>query len=279
MFCPNCGKEIHNEAVMCVHCGTMTGTGIMTDSEPEYGAVMPSVDIPAVTAKRKKLKIVLMIVCILGMLQVPLAMLWDLISLGQGFSSGFYTTSYGILELLLWIVPELFTSVVAAVSFVLIMLDKIPKLSAVLPISGILLFTGILIIRIFNIVQNFQYYDNMIRIYLIAWSILCPIVILCFILTLPGIFQPKACWLALASSLTAILCTTLNLAYIIVGFLSPAVSNSFISSIFFQVCFNTIFFFFGIAWVLYTNWKKQDDIIHKEQTSTENNAQALDASL
>ncbi len=35
MFCKSCGKEIHDEAVMCVHCGKMTGRPLTTGGENE----------------------------------------------------------------------------------------------------------------------------------------------------------------------------------------------------------------------------------------------------
>lgn len=49
MFCKNCGKEIHDEAVMCVHCGAETtnkipadilSTGNVQCDEPAYGGLI-----------------------------------------------------------------------------------------------------------------------------------------------------------------------------------------------------------------------------------------------
>lgn len=35
MFCKKCGKEIFDDAVVCPHCGTMTGNKSMTFGEAE----------------------------------------------------------------------------------------------------------------------------------------------------------------------------------------------------------------------------------------------------
>lgn len=52
MYCKNCGKEIHDDAVMCVHCGVSTGksmTGANNSDEPaNTGLVVISVLIPLV---------------------------------------------------------------------------------------------------------------------------------------------------------------------------------------------------------------------------------------
>ena len=41
MFCKNCGKEIHDEAVMCVHCGASTGhTAKPGENEPASGGII-----------------------------------------------------------------------------------------------------------------------------------------------------------------------------------------------------------------------------------------------
>lgn len=53
MYCKNCGKEIHDDAVMCVHCGVPTGKSMKINSkeadlyEPaNTGLVVLSVLIP-----------------------------------------------------------------------------------------------------------------------------------------------------------------------------------------------------------------------------------------
>lgn len=41
MFCEKCGKEVHDEAVVCVHCGCSlkSSTELSADNEPLNGAV------------------------------------------------------------------------------------------------------------------------------------------------------------------------------------------------------------------------------------------------
>lgn len=51
MFCKNCGKEIHDEAVICVHCGVSTGnpmtrTSDLEDEPANGGLVFLSILIP-----------------------------------------------------------------------------------------------------------------------------------------------------------------------------------------------------------------------------------------
>ena len=35
MFCSNCGKEIHDEAIICPHCGVATGKAIPVEQSEE----------------------------------------------------------------------------------------------------------------------------------------------------------------------------------------------------------------------------------------------------
>ncbi|MGL5382935.1 MAG: hypothetical protein ACRC17_10575 [Culicoidibacterales bacterium] len=35
MFCKNCGKEIDDQAAVCVHCGVATGKGVI--AQPDNG--------------------------------------------------------------------------------------------------------------------------------------------------------------------------------------------------------------------------------------------------
>ncbi|MCM1577438.1 MAG: zinc ribbon domain-containing protein [Ruminococcus sp.] len=48
MYCRNCGKEIHDEAVVCVHCGVATGKSMntVTDEPASGGLIALSVLVP-----------------------------------------------------------------------------------------------------------------------------------------------------------------------------------------------------------------------------------------
>ncbi|MCM1578020.1 MAG: hypothetical protein NC078_04395 [Ruminococcus sp.] len=49
MYCKNCGKEIHDEAVMCVHCGVPTGKTFHSANEPATtGLIVLSVLFPLI---------------------------------------------------------------------------------------------------------------------------------------------------------------------------------------------------------------------------------------
>ncbi len=47
MFCKNCGKEIDDKAVVCVHCGVATSEGgLIADDKPSIGLNILSFFIP-----------------------------------------------------------------------------------------------------------------------------------------------------------------------------------------------------------------------------------------
>ncbi len=182
----------------------------------------------------KKRSVPLMVVCVLGLLMVPgelVPVLLAYVSLTGNF-------------------PFIMVSLVAAISFILLMIDKNSKFCAVVP----LLCIPIYLVDIIDFIHQFHSYDFFDILYFGAVIFTSLFAVACFILSLLGCIKPKFSWMALASSVAAI---ALNLMSIISAiYVDPTyIAFSQIIRVIFSV--NHIFFFFGIAVFLYGRWKKK----------------------
>ncbi|MBQ7013156.1 MAG: hypothetical protein IJN11_04485 [Oscillospiraceae bacterium] len=192
----------------------------------------------------KKRSVPLMVVCVLGLLMVPGELVPVLLA---------YVSLTGIF-------PFIMVSLVAAISFILLMIDKNSKFCAVVPLLCIPIYLVDIIdfIRYLvdtkDIIHQFHSYDFFDILYFGAVIFTSLFAVACFILSLLGCIKPKFSWMALASSVAAI---ALNLMSIISAiYVDPTyIAFSQIIRVIFSV--NHIFFFFGIAVFLYGRWKRK----------------------
>ncbi len=208
----------------------------------------------------KKRSIPLMVVCVLGLLMVPGALITRIIQCVDDSRWLFHDPSFStFFDFFCCALPLLLIIPAAAVAFILLIADKIPKACAVIPAACALVYLGDTIVRVIYIIQYFADYTVFSKFYAPIGAIVSLITAGCFVLTLIGCIKPKLSWMALAASLAAVLLPLMDIIwYVYVIFFEnfgmKGLILEFIYSIFAE---KNIFFFFGIAVFLHARWKKK----------------------
>lgn len=205
----------------------------------------------------KKHSIPLIVVCVLGLLQVPGALICQIINSVDDFKwlindGGFSSIVYSLFNSL----PFLLIIPAAAITFILLMIDKIPKARTVILTLCIPVYLLKAVAIIPTFVQYFSCYDTFDKLNISANILLCFLEAICFILAFLGCIKPKLSWMILAISLAAVLMSLKNIIYVI-ACLIQGYHLSIFTYLSYIFSFDHIFFFFGIAVFLYGRWKKK----------------------
>ena len=196
-----------------------------------------------------------MVVCVLGLLMVPGALVSIAYCFYDYVSWVTYYPSFKSIIRLLYAIPLLWAMPAAAVSFVLLMVGKSPKACAVLPILGglsALIEAVIYISEIGSGNREWFQWCNCVAVIVLGFltAVSC-------VLTIPGSINPKLSWMALALPAVAIM----QSLRVIFNMICLIVNDYFVTDItdIFMSIFTEyhIFFFFGIAVFLYGRWKKK----------------------
>ena len=117
MYCPYCGKEVHDQAVICVHCGKALTEKMKTASVHTVTSSFPT---KAFEKLAKKLKTGFMFFLISGILSIMVEILYLIArNSGSPFVDYYETSMYRVYEVVSYIFA-LFQPVLNILGFVLI---------------------------------------------------------------------------------------------------------------------------------------------------------------